>query len=170
MLHNPDSVDRALESLGRRAWPGATVDPELESKLMREFQPHARAPFLARHRVLVPLVAILLLGSAAFAAAGGIRLIRSLFVTTRVNGQVVDTSEVILDENGRGSFTVPIEPTDDLQTLELSLEGEYVGPDGTPGEAGTVTINATAEAGTSEIGVELQVEENSDQESKNEGE
>ena len=104
-MREADPVDRALQSLGGRHWPGETHNPQLENQLMRAFETHKPASLISRHRVLIPVLAVLVFGSVAFAAAGGIEYVRSLFITVSVNGEVVDTSEVVLDENGRGTFT-----------------------------------------------------------------
>ena len=69
-----DPVDRALSSLGGREWPGTNLNPELEYRLMESFENHPRASLLARHRVLTALLAVLILGSAGLAAAGGVEL------------------------------------------------------------------------------------------------
>lgn len=166
MPNELDSVDRALHSLAGRQWPGSAHNHQLETRIMQEFDTHKPATLFSRHRILIPALAILILGSLGFAAAGGIQLVRSLFVTTSINGEVVDVSEVILDEGGRGTFTIPIEPTDGLETLEISMEGEYVADDGTTGDAGAVSISLEAEAaqGSSEVEVEILVEEEEDQE------
>jgi hypothetical protein len=102
-----DPVERALQSLGGRQWPGANHNPELEQRLMQSFENHPPASLFARHKILVPALIVLFLAGASFAAAGGIDLIRSWFLTIEVNGTVVHSGEIQLDENGEATLTLP---------------------------------------------------------------
>lgn len=133
MLENIDPVDRVLQSLGERAWPMNNRNPQLENMLMREFDSNTPVSFVARHRVLIPVVAVLILATAAFAAAGGVEMIKSLFITTSINGQVVDQRAVTLDENGSATFTVPLPTPSNGETAEVSMQfaGDGDVPDGT---------------------------------------
>ena len=100
-----DPVERVLESLGGRQWPGNHHNPQLESMLMQSFNENRSRSFVARHRVLVPMLAVLLVAGVAFAAAGGIGLVKSWFVTVTVNGQVVGRQTVVVNEDGTATFT-----------------------------------------------------------------
>jgi hypothetical protein len=133
-----DPVDRALQSLGRRLWPGAAHDPELEQKLMESFAIRKSTTFLGRHRVLVSAGTVLALATAGLAAAGGLRLIRSWFATVSVDGQVVHTGEVVPDENGQAMITLPegALPKGGEHRLNVTLEGNAA----EPGKATTVTV------------------------------
>ncbi len=75
---------------------------------MREFSTNRSAPYLARHRVLAATLAIAVLASLGFVAAGGIKMVKSWFVTTTVNDQVIDTREVVPDGKGEATFTLPV--------------------------------------------------------------
>jgi hypothetical protein len=56
---------------------------------MQEFSKNRSTRFAARRPALVAACAVLLVGGGTFAAAGGIDLIRSLFVTVEIAGQPV---------------------------------------------------------------------------------
>lgn len=125
MENNIDPVDRAMASLGSREWPAGAGNAQLENMLMREFHANTSASFVARHRVLVPVVAILVLGCAGFAAAGGVEFVRSLFLTVEINGNVVHSGDVVLDENGEGKLTLPEGslPTDGDGEMTVTIMG-----------------------------------------------
>lgn len=126
MDNDIDSVDRALASLGGRNWPVNNRNAQLENTLMKEFDANRPATFLARHRILIPVVAVLALASAGFAAAGGIEYVRSLFLTVEINGNVVHSGEVVLDENGEGKITLPEGslPTDGDGQMTVTVIGQ----------------------------------------------
>jgi|WetSurMetagenome_2_1015567.scaffolds.fasta_scaffold148726_2 hypothetical protein len=134
-----DPVERVLESLGGRQWPGNHHNPQLESMLMRSFGENRSRSFVARHRVLVPMLAVLLVAGVAFAAAGGIGLVRSWFVTVTVNGQVVDQRTVVANEDGTATFisTVPTSSGGEA-TISTTITG-----DGTNGDK---TVHMTVES------------------------
>jgi hypothetical protein len=115
---------------------------------MRNFTTQHSTSFFARHRVLVPVLILLLVTSVGFAASGAFELIRSWFLTITVNGEVVHEGEVVTDENGNATLTVPMPPsTGETTTISLSGTGNGA-PDGTTvdvsvasdGEQATVTI------------------------------
>ena len=89
-----DPVDRALQSLGGRDWPGTNHNHELELKLMETFDKRPRTSLLARHRVLVSVLAVL---AVAGAAAGAVGLAKGWFVTVAVNGNVIHSGEIVPD-------------------------------------------------------------------------
>ncbi len=72
---------------------------------------------------MVATLALLVLGSAGFAAAGGVELVKSWFVTVevRINGEVVDVgeTEAVIEIDG-DQMTVTIE--------DMELETEVDGP------------------------------------------
>lgn len=133
-----DPVDRALQSLGGRHWPNAAGNSGLEQRLMQSYGTQSKASFFARHRVLIPTVAILAMAVAGFAAVGGVSLVRSWFVTVSVNGQVVHTGEIVPDENGQATITLPPGslPEDMTKEVNVSLEGVATGGSGTA----TITV------------------------------
>lgn len=89
MSTDHDPVDRALESLRHSSWTPSNPNPLLEEKLMQEFSKNRTSRFVARRPALVAACAVLLVGGGTFAAAGGIDLIKSLFVTVDINGEPV---------------------------------------------------------------------------------
>jgi hypothetical protein len=141
-----DPVDRALQSLQGRQWSGDSFNIELEKRLMQAFDAHRPAARMARYRVLVPVLAILVIAGVAFAAAGGVALVKSWFVTTKINGEVVDTREVVPNEDGSAKFSVPVGPPQgDTQVVEMSIEGD--GSDA----GGMKTVTITSDGNTAEV-------------------
>lgn len=129
MSRPADEVDRALESLGGRMWPGDPIDPKLESELMSRFDNASQPSLFARHRVLVPVIGVLIAASVGFA---GVAIVQSWLVTTTVDGEVVGTQEVLVSEDGQASFTVPIpELEEGTHVVELEIDGESYDADGT---------------------------------------
>ncbi|HKQ49046.1 MAG TPA: hypothetical protein VJZ71_13330 [Phycisphaerae bacterium] len=66
---------------------------------MQEFSKNRTSRFVARRPALVAACAVLLVGGGAFAAAGGIDLIKSLFVTVDIDGQAVQLELQPVGEN-----------------------------------------------------------------------
>ena len=133
-----DPVDRALQSLAGRQWPGDSYDLQLERTLMQSFETSSSVPACYRHRLMIPALAVVLLAGVAFVAAGGVELVRSWFVTTTFNGEVVGTQEVIPNEDGSATFNIPVGPPKDGENvIELAIEG-----DGVP-TGGQKTVNVT---------------------------
>jgi hypothetical protein len=138
MSQPSDPVDRALQSLGGLQWSQDAGNVELERMLMQSFGTHARPSFYARHRTLVPAVAVLAMAVAGFAAVGGVSLVRSWFATVSVNGNVVHTGDVVPDENGQATITLPegsLPPGENQ--ISVTLEGDAAANGGTT----TVTVN-----------------------------
>ena len=70
------------------------------------------------------------------------KLVRGWFVTTSVNGQVVDAQEVVPDEDGNASFTIPVPEIDgDMAVIDMTVEGDQAGSGGSQ----TVTISLDGE-------------------------
>ncbi len=107
MSDHMDPVDRVLQSLGGRHWPRATGHAELEKRLMKTFAARSTASFYARHRILISAAGIVALATAGFAAAGGVGLIKSWFMTVTVNGKVVQAGEVVPGEDGQTVIRLP---------------------------------------------------------------
>jgi hypothetical protein len=139
-----DPADRALQTLRGRQWSGDPFNIELEKRLMQAYDAHKPAARMARYRVVVPVLAILVIAGVAFAAAGGVALVKSWFVTTKINGEVVDTREVVPNEDGSAKFSVPIGPPQQgTQVVEMSIAGDDSG--------GTKTVNVTSDGNTAEV-------------------
>ena len=133
-----DPVESALESLRGRHWPGDHTNHQLKDKLMREFQTKRAASCLSRRGVLIATLAALVLGSAGFAAGGGIEMIKGWFLTVevKVNGEVVDTIDIdeadIIVETDGDAVTLTIE--------DLEIDTDVEGP-----ATAEITVIATPE-------------------------
>ena len=123
MQDQPDPIDGAFESLRGRQWPGDYQNRQLREKLMQEVRTRQSSSRLRRRGTLVATLALLVLGSAGFAAAGGVELVKSWFVTieVRINGEVVDVveTEAVIEIDG-GQMTITLE--------DMELETEVDGP------------------------------------------
>ena len=92
---------------------------------MRSFNANNTASFVTRHRVLLPVLALVLVAGVGFAAAGGIQLVRGWFVTTSINGVVVDQQAVVPNADGSASFTIPVPETEgDTTVIDMTVEGD----------------------------------------------
>ena len=126
---------------------------------MRSFDTKRPASFVARHRVLVPALALLLVASVGFAAAGGIELVRSWFITVTIDG-VTETHEVVPNEDGSATVTIPLPPADgDLRVVEMSIEGGEA-----PVPEGTKTVSVSLSAAGDEAQVTITPEPEDDEE------
>lgn len=156
MTNRQDPVDRALSALQRIECPIDQQEHQLEMQIMNQLHEQSRLGRFTRRQAMVASVAALALVSAGVAA--GIAINRSLNVTTEINGEVVDSRTVVLDENGDASFTVPMpEITDDTATMSFTVESDEV----PAGEGdGTVVLSMTAEdVGDGEATVNIHTEE-----------
>ena len=148
MRRELDPADRALQSLRGQQWSGDPFNIELEKRLMQAYEAHRPAARMGRYRVVVPVLAILVIAGVAFAAAGGVALVKSWFVTTKINGEVVDTRQVVPNEDGSATFSVPVGPAQEgTQVVEMSIEGD--GSDA--GGMKTVTITSDGDSAKVEI-------------------
>ena len=146
MRNELDPVDRALQSLQGRQWSGDSVNTQLEKRLMQAYEAHRPAARLGRYRVLVPVLAILVIASVAFTAAGGVALVKSWFVTTKINGEVVDTRQVVPAEDGSAKFSVPVAPPQEgTQVVEMSIESDA------NDTGGAKTVNVTLDGNNAEV-------------------
>ena len=113
---------------------------------MQSFETNRSVPAFYRHRLMIPALAVVLLAGVAFVAAGGVEWVQSWFVTTTVNGEVVDTQEVIPNEDGSATFNIPVgPPTDGENVVELAISG-----DGAPA-GGQKTVNVTLSGDEAQI-------------------
>lgn len=123
MYDNPDPIDRALASLRSQHWTGEPHKVELEEKLMKMYRAKNLSFHIGQHRVLTTLLAVLLIGGVGFAAAGGVEVVKTLFVTVRIlgpNGEVYETTDVEPIEYEDGAATAVIDMGEGQQaTLEL---------------------------------------------------
>jgi hypothetical protein len=158
VAENIDPVEEALQSLRERNWPGGSDNHELENRLMQAHESNRPGGFVARHRVLVPVLAVLLLGSVVFAAAGGVEVVKGWFMTMtiEVGDEVIVVDELEFDENGHAVVTLPEDAVEAGEEITVTLEGER--PDDDDGELMT-TLNVTVDGNVAEIEMEVEDEE-----------
>ncbi len=134
MNNHSDSVDRALMSLANRHWPETTPDHQLEQRLMNSCQNRPPASLFARHRTLICALAVLALAGVATGAVG---LAKGWFATVSVNGKIVHSGELVPDENGRATITVPPGTLREGENqVSVSMDAADEGP-----KTVTVTVN-----------------------------
>lgn len=151
-----DPVDNALRSLGGRQWPGENHNLELENKLMQSMETHKANSWITRHRVAASVLGVLVLASAGFAAAGGVEMVRSWFVSISINGEVVAEGEYAVDETGTATIPLPeIQTEGDEAVISIELGSEEV-PEGGSGQR---TVNVSIEDGEAKIQVVPEDEE-----------
>jgi hypothetical protein len=115
MHEDQDPVAGALQALKDQQWAGGRHNHDLEEKLMQRFDTNTRASRGGGRRVLILAAGALLLGGVGFAAAGGVDMVRSWFVTIEVQeGAIEFTKPVDFDE-------VTISGETDGQTINLIL-------------------------------------------------
>ena len=154
MQENLDPVDSALRSLAGGCWPKNGPDLETEQKLMRDFEANRRARVAGHRRVWLPALVVLVLGGVVFAAAGGVDMVRGWFmtVTVEVDGEVVAVEDVVLDEQGQATITLPADAMENGEELTFSIDAGEV-----PGdvESGTATIEISVEDNAAQIAVQM---------------
>ena len=113
---------------------------------MQEFHTKRSFSTLSRRSMLVATLAILVLGPAGFAAAGGVDLIRGWFITVEVDGQVyeVDEADVTIETDGN--------------TATLTIDVGEIDVDAEPGATATVTATAYGPVDGSDSGKSVTVE------------
>ncbi|MBN2562156.1 MAG: hypothetical protein JXQ75_14630 [Phycisphaerae bacterium] len=89
---------------------------------MQEVEARQSPSRLRKRGILVAILALLVAGSTGFAAAGGVELVKSWFVTVevKINGEVVDVvdTKAIIETDG-DQMTVTFEDMD----LETEVDG-----------------------------------------------
>ena len=151
-----DPVDRALRSLRSAQWTGESHNAKLEEKLMQEFHTNHTSSFVSRHRTLAAALAIVLVGGAGFAAAGGTEAVKQLFVTLQIIGpngetQVVDAILEPTDDGG-GSATMNLNAGDGKEATIL-LEKVPDEDAETETTAITVQLDGGAKVGCNELSI-----------------
>jgi len=136
-VHNElDPLDSTLEILRSREWKPEAHRSKLEEKLMQEFNHKPPSHRFGKHPVLMAALAVLVLGSAAFAATGGVALVKNWIVSVTIDGQKVDTevTDVYEDEDGTTHMTLDM---GDAGQAELAIEQE--------GEGNITDVRVTAD-------------------------
>lgn len=102
MNKQSDPVDSALNMLRSEQWAaGQPFDPDLENRLMQDFNTHQSARRFAHPKAMLLAVAFLAVGGVTLAATDGVAKLKQWFVTLEINGERLD---VELDENGESTF------------------------------------------------------------------
>lgn len=138
-MQNPvDPIDNAFESLKGRSMPGDAYNPQLKERLMREFSANRSEKHPRRRLILAAALAFVLLGGAGFAAAGGVEMVKSWFITIEVDGQPIATEDfngnITIEEDGEmtwvtvevpeGAVNLPAGETTEAQTITVHLSDE----------------------------------------------
>ena len=162
MQPKPDPVDHALESLGGQHWPEDYDNNKLKDKIMKDFNTNRTARF-SRRRTLAATLAVVLLGTAGFAAAGGVAMVQGWFITVEVNGQAVDFDESNVDVQTDGDMV-----TFTFDGADIGAEeGDVISITTSPGHPGTITIGEY-DGDVSKVEVQVTVENAEDEEENDE--
>jgi hypothetical protein len=146
MKHEIDPIQSALESLKSRTWTGEPFNPQLEEKLMQEFN-RINSPGRTPLRVAaIVALSIVLIGGGAFAATGGIAKLKSWVFRVSINGQ----DATLIAEEGQPASMV-IQGEDGKTTTIHVLKA--ASPEG--GDKTHVTVNATSPDSQSQQVVEM---------------
>lgn len=106
MTRREDPVDSALEMLRADEWSAENCSPDLENRVMQQFNNRPPASRLGHSRSILLALAFVAIGGVTFAAAGGVGALQRWLVRIEIDGHV---TEVTLDENGEHTFTVDTE-------------------------------------------------------------
>lgn len=150
MTSKHDPVDNALESLGGRQWPQEFDNNQLKDRIMQDFQSKRSNSRFGGRGVLVALLAIGTLGMTGFAAAGGLDLVQTWFITAEVNGEPVelDGAEVtVVTEGNTSTITVDNIEGDFEEGEEVTITATN---DGSGAGAQVKTVNVIPTAKTSD--------------------
>ena len=113
---------------------------------MRDFKTHTAVSGLMQHRILIPVLVVLVFGSAAFAAVGGRGADQGAGLSRPKSMARSSTrGEVVPNEDGSASFTIPLggQVEGDIATVDMTFDAAGSGDAG--GEGGTVTIDISAD-------------------------
>lgn len=102
MNKQSDPVDSALNMLRSEEWAaGQPFDPDLENRLMQDFNAHHRPRRFAGPKAMILALAFLMVGGVTLAATDGVAKLKQWLVTLEFNGQTID---LLLDDNGEATF------------------------------------------------------------------
>mgnify|MGYP000864416595 CR=1 FL=1 len=149
-----DIVESALQSLAGQRWPGANHNSQLESKLMQAFDKQKSKNIITRHPLIAACLAVLVLGSFGFAAAGGVEMVKSWFILNVEIDGIQDFNEAFdgpvnitltTDENGTQRVYLTDANGDPLTMADLEVKNEVI-----EGDTCTITVGQAAPAQTEE--------------------
>lgn len=141
MSEHRDPVDGALDLLRSDEWTGSAYNPELESRLMQEFNRPQSKRRIGRTGWIIAAGALVAVSGVSFAAVGGVEKVKNWFVTVEFDGQ---TRHVELSGDGEATF--------DIQTEDGATAQVHVMRSEAPGSR---TIEATV---TQDDGMSVQRE------------
>ena len=140
MRDQTDPIENALQSVRGLKWPGDYENNELENRLMQRFQEDSPRFRIGRRGAIAAALAVVLVGSVGFGAAGGVDAFKGWFFTIEVNGEAIDIAEADVTIEVDGEVV-------DIDAAEGSIEGDTVTMtldnlqlDGEAGEEGTAEI------------------------------
>lgn len=130
MNRDRDMVDSALSSLRSVRYDGPSYDPQLEERLMKEFDKASVSRRFIHRPAVAAALGILVLGGGAFAAGGGIDYIKSLFVTVEVDGQQMNVElQPVGDGSHEGELSTTLEDGRDahiqVRKTDNPADGEH---------------------------------------------
>ncbi len=153
MNDHHDPVDGALESLGGRQWPGQYDNHKLKDRIVTDLKSKRTPSKFGSRGAIVASLAILILGTAGFAAAGGIGMVRGWFITVEVNGVPIDVddADIHIEEDGdtvsitldSANLPVDVEGGEAVITVVASPESDAQVIIGDDQEATTIDISVT---------------------------
>lgn len=111
---------------------------------MRDTESRNFVSRIGRHPVLAITLACVVLGSFGFAAAGGIEMIKSWFVSIEINGEQYDF-EVVPDDDGVATLVVPVTTTGEEGETQLTVEFTGEPGDGDGQKRIDVTVEGTVD-------------------------
>lgn len=121
--NNMDPAEQALASLRNQRWTGGSSDSNLENRLMQEFKDQDVSLRFRFPKALAATLAILLVGGAGFAAAGGVETVKRWLVTVELigpDGEVfIGTLEPISDNDNTAIMDLQMA---DGKTATLTIE------------------------------------------------
>ena len=124
MVKNHDSVDNALGSLKNLHCPVDDHMDELQTKLMGSFHPAQSASVFARHRTLIILLGLTLIGGSAIAAGAVLRKQRLYDIELSHNGELLSSPRILVNEGQSASLTVT--DGDETFTMKILEDGTIV--------------------------------------------
>ncbi len=123
---------------------------------MQEYHTNRSSSHPRRRGLIAAMLAVVLLGSVGFAAAGGVEMVKGWFmnVTVSVDGEVIASEDIVLDEDGTGTIVLPPNAVDGAEELTFTVESAETG-EPIDGE-GTATINISMEDNVTQLQVEIE--------------
>ncbi len=117
MTKNHDSVDHALGSLKNLQYPADDHMIDLQTELMGAYPSMKSTSIFARHKTLIVLLGVTLIGGTAIAAGVALRKQRLYDVKLSHNGELLSAPRLLVNEGQSASLTV----TDGDQTFTMEV-------------------------------------------------